>query len=109
MRFLPGIPGREHLERVLDSPHCGARRRVGRLSESPLGESPGIRDDGRMHCPPRPHRSTLAAIASACLVCLLPATVTAQADKPTFVDLFDGKTLNGFEQKGGKAKYHVED
>lgn len=27
---------------------------------------------------------------------------------PPFVDLFDGKTLTGFEQKGGKAEYRVE-
>ncbi|GIW95205.1 MAG: hypothetical protein KatS3mg110_3246 [Pirellulaceae bacterium] len=26
-----------------------------------------------------------------------------------FVDLFDGKTLDGFTQHGGKAKYHVEE
>ena len=44
-----------------------------------------------------------------CLVCLLSTTGAAQTDESRFVDLFDGKTLNGFEQKGGKAKYHVED
>ncbi len=27
----------------------------------------------------------------------------------TFVDLFDGRTLDGFTQHGGKARYHVED
>ena len=33
----------------------------------------------------------------------------AQSAEPAFVDLFDGKTLAGFEQKGGKARYHAED
>jgi hypothetical protein len=34
------------------------------------------------------------------------ATVTAQDD--SFQPLFDGKTLEGFTQKGGKAKFRVE-
>ncbi|MEE2887173.1 MAG: DUF1080 domain-containing protein [Planctomycetota bacterium] len=44
--------------------------------------------------------------------CMLSAltSVHAQAAKaPPFVDLFDGKTLAGFERKGGKAVYRVED
>ena len=31
------------------------------------------------------------------------------AEDDGFVKLFDGKTLNGWIQRGGKAKYHVED
>jgi hypothetical protein len=44
-----------------------------------------------------------------------PAGLTAQGDAPpapapaAFVPLFDGETLAGFEQKGGKAAYAVED
>jgi len=29
--------------------------------------------------------------------------------EPIWQDLFDGKTLNGWTQRNGKAKYHVED
>ncbi len=36
----------------------------------------------------------------------VPAAATPA--EPAFVDLFDGKTLDGFEQKGGKAVYSVE-
>ena len=32
-----------------------------------------------------------------------------EAEENGFVPLFDGKTLDGWEQKGGKAKYTVED
>ena len=34
---------------------------------------------------------------------------SASAEEAKFVDLFDGESLDGFEQKGGKAKYRVED
>jgi hypothetical protein len=40
------------------------------------------------------------------VLCLL--TVPAAADEEGFKPLFDGKTLDGFEQHGGKAKYTVE-
>lgn len=44
--------------------------------------------------------------AGAVVCCLLVTTVQAEDDlKP----LFDGKTLDGFEQHGGTAKYHVEE
>jgi hypothetical protein len=33
----------------------------------------------------------------------------AMADEPAWRPLFDGKTLDGWKQKGGKAKYSVED
>ena len=42
------------------------------------------------------------------LVAWLPAQDRAPKPQP-FVDLFDGVTLAGFEQKGGKAVYRVED
>jgi hypothetical protein len=42
--------------------------------------------------------------------CWMPASALAQAKSTVpFVSLFDGKTLAGFEQKGGKAAYSVED
>ncbi len=34
---------------------------------------------------------------------------SARAEQVKLVDLFDGESLDGFEQKGGKAKYRVED
>ena len=42
------------------------------------------------------------------LIILLISIVPAFADEP-WVDLFDGKTLSGFHQLGGQAKYSVED
>ena len=37
------------------------------------------------------------------------ATCPLQAEDPPWTALFDGKSLNGWTQKGGKAKYSVED
>ena len=51
--------------------------------------------------------STLAVISV-----LLAPWISAQETAPqaqAFAALFDGKTLAGFEQKGGKAEYRVED
>jgi len=42
------------------------------------------------------------------LVVALLSSYCAIAAEP-WKDLFDGKTLNGWEQKGGQAKYTVED
>ena len=42
------------------------------------------------------------------LVLLFVMTVSVFADEP-WVELFDGKTLDGWQQKGGQAKYSVED
>ena len=39
---------------------------------------------------------------------LLSFTFLAQAQKETWTSLFDGKTLKGWNQKNGKAKYAVE-
>ena len=39
---------------------------------------------------------------------LFVVVATATAEEAGFVPLFDGKTLEGFTQKGGKAKYVVE-
>ncbi len=39
---------------------------------------------------------------------LLSITFLAQAQKETWTSLFDGKTLKGWNQKNGKAKYAVE-
>lgn len=41
------------------------------------------------------------------LVALVVGTTVSQADEAT--PLFDGKTLNGWTQNGGQAKYRVED
>ena len=49
-------------------------------------------------------------IAAALLSLFLLAAVAAAADdEKGFVPLFDGKTLNGWKQLGGKAKYVAED
>ena len=37
------------------------------------------------------------------------ATGNTQAEDPQWIALFDGKSLNGWTQKGGKAKYSAED
>ncbi|GIW78587.1 MAG: hypothetical protein KatS3mg105_0394 [Gemmatales bacterium] len=37
------------------------------------------------------------------------ACISAAADEKGFVDLFDGKSLDGWVQHGGKAKYTVQD
>jgi hypothetical protein len=43
-------------------------------------------------------------------ICLTMLVATAQAeDTKGFTPLFDGKTLHGWKQLGGKAKYTVED
>ena len=36
-------------------------------------------------------------------------TATAPADQASWQSLFDGKTLDGWVQRGGKATYQVED
>ncbi len=48
------------------------------------------------------------------IVCLLSASILlscgdAEKDSTPWVNLFDGKTLNGWNQKGGNAKYEVVD
>ncbi len=40
---------------------------------------------------------------------VVPAGVARAADEDGFVTLFDGKTLDGWIQRGGKATYEVED
>ncbi len=46
--------------------------------------------------------------AAALLACLILVTGSAVAQEE-WQDLFDGKTFNGWVQRGGKAEYHVED
>jgi len=46
----------------------------------------------------------LATIALACF-----AGDAQTAEEQGFVPLFDGKTLDGWVQRGGKAEYRVED
>ena len=46
------------------------------------------------------------------LNCLLLALILGNpvlAQKENWIDLFDGKTLNGWDQKGGKAIYSAKD
>ena len=43
------------------------------------------------------------------LACTTIGIALAGEDKEKWVDLFDGKTLNGWVQRGGKADYRVED
>ena len=51
----------------------------------------------------RPLRTFLA------LACVSSLTLRASAAEEGFVSLFDGKTLDGWEQHSGEAKYRVED
>jgi len=52
-----------------------------------------------------------AALLLACLwVCAtISLAVAAESEGGKWKDLFDGKTLNGWIQRGGKANYRVED
>jgi len=43
------------------------------------------------------------------VACAMSLHAVQEAEENGFVPLFDGKTLDGWEQKGGKAKYTVED
>ena len=43
------------------------------------------------------------------LACVSSLTLRASAAEEGFVSLFDGKTLDGWEQHSGEAKYRVED
>ncbi|MCD6392258.1 MAG: DUF1080 domain-containing protein [Planctomycetes bacterium] len=61
-------------------------------------------------------KRTLAAIAVSTVVVFLLVTGCVpkqdsqkQASQENWVDLFDGKTLNGWVQRGGQAKYSVVD
>lgn len=47
--------------------------------------------------------------ATAILIVLSAYAANAQDVAAPWFNLFDGKTLNGWEQKGGEAKYFVED
>ena len=54
--------------------------------------------------------STATSRAFAAMSLLLLFSVPAQAlDSPKAIELFDGKTLEGWRQLGGKAMYTVED
>jgi sugar phosphate isomerase/epimerase len=53
--------------------------------------------------PPRLRRSLL------CLLLAASAAPAARADEPPWINLFDGKTLKGWTQRGGAAKYEVKD
>ena len=44
-----------------------------------------------------------------CLALVVISSAVFADDKPGWVKLFDGKTLEGFEQKNGTATYSVED
>ena len=48
-------------------------------------------------------------IAVGLLACTTIGIALAGEDKEKWGDLFDGKTLNGWVQRGGKADYRVED
>ena len=49
-------------------------------------------------------------IVTCVLVCCLTAVaVCAEQTEPKWENLFDGKTLKGWTQKNGKAKYEVKD
>ena len=53
------------------------------------------------------HGHSMGVLAGLLLVCL--AGVSAAAEDGPWRPLFDGKTLDGWEQHGGKAVYKVED
>src|SRR4051812_48934112 len=52
---------------------------------------------------------TTALILAAALAALAPTLPTPAADADGWVDLFNGKNLDGWVQRGGKAKYRAED
>ena len=54
-------------------------------------------------------KRTLAAVRILTVVAFLPVTgcLQEQVSQDNRVDLFDGKTLNGWVQRGGQAKYSV--
>jgi hypothetical protein len=52
------------------------------------------------------HQFTALLFASLCVFC---GHASFAADEEGFVPLFDGKTLEGWTQRGGKAKYTIED
>ena len=56
-------------------------------------------------------KRTLATVTILTVVAFLPVTgcMQEQASQDNLVDLFDGKTLNGWVQRGGQAKYSVAD
>jgi len=54
------------------------------------------------------HTRLIAALATLALTSTLSVSTHA-ADEEGFVPLFDGKTLDGWTQKGGKAKYEAVD
>ncbi|MCZ2344228.1 MAG: DUF1080 domain-containing protein [Bacteroidales bacterium] len=49
------------------------------------------------------------SIRSLSLALILATAPAALADEAGFTPLFNGKSLDGWEQRGGKAKYRVED
>jgi len=51
----------------------------------------------------------IRTVAAFLLLCLLLSTCASAAEDDGFVPLFDGKTLDGWKQLGGKAKYEVQD
>ena len=53
--------------------------------------------------------ATLTQTSVLAFLTLVSSAFSTQAGEDGFVKLFDGKTLDGFEQHGGKAKYTVED
>ncbi len=57
------------------------------------------------------HPLTASVLIPLCVLGTLfaSASVGRAQEQTEFVDLFDGKSLEGFEQKGGKADYQVED
>ncbi len=46
---------------------------------------------------------------SSFLFAIVPSLLAQEPSAPKFVPLFDGESMAGFEQKGGEAKYHIED
>ena len=48
-------------------------------------------------------------ILAACLAAILMSTACAAEPGPGFVSLFDGKTLEGWERRGGQSTYAVEE
>lgn len=56
-------------------------------------------------------KKTLTAVTILTIVAFLPVTgcLQEQVSQDNRVDLFDGKTLNGWIQRGGQARYSVAD
>ena len=81
-----------------------------KISHPANGPSRSGLDDGKMlRAAPRLRRAGLRLALALGLVVTQQPTLTSAAEGAGWVPLFDGKTLNGWRQINGLAKYEVRD